>query len=196
MTKTISLLLIAVIIAFTACGPSQEQLASEKAKQDSIAKASQEPLDFKTFLQQFVESVKGNKNTDNYVQKDLGVYVYTNPGVHCNAIKNSKVQAINGLNEIAVTNIFDGKPKGGFCEGYPGEKEGFYYFEITKDELPSYYDAASNADKKVELPANLNYKKFVKVNLIIKEAFRADLYFVCIDSNWYLIAQSFCDCSA
>jgi hypothetical protein len=196
MTKTFSLLLIAVIIVLNACGPSQEQIALEKAKQDSIAKASEEPQDFKTFLQQFIESVKGNKNTDSYVQKDLGVYVYTNPGAHCIATKNNKVQAINGLNEIAVVDIFDRKPKGGFCEGYPGEKEGFYFTEITKDELPSYYDAATNADKKVELPANLNYKKFVKVNLIIKEAFSADLYFVCIDSTWYLIAQSFCDCSA
>ena len=196
MTKTFSLLLIAVIIVLNACGPNQEQIALEKAKQDSIAKASEEPQDFKTFLQQFIESVNGNKNTDSYIQKDLGVYVYTNRGVHCNAIKNNKVQGINGLNEIAVVDIFDRKPKGGFCEGYPGEKEGFYFTEITKDELPSYYDANTNADKKVELPANLNYKKFVRVNLIIKEAFSADLYFVCIDSTWYLIAQSFCDCSA
>ena len=43
MTKTLSVLLFAIVIAFTACGPNQEQIALEKAKQDSIAKAAEKP---------------------------------------------------------------------------------------------------------------------------------------------------------
>jgi len=43
MKKLFSLLLLAGMAAFVACGPSAEELAAkEKAKQDSIAKAQRE----------------------------------------------------------------------------------------------------------------------------------------------------------
>ncbi len=196
MKKTLNVLLISLLFAFVACGPNQEQLNKEKAKQDSIAKAAMEPQDFKTFLTGFLNDAKEKKNQSTYIHKDIGVYVYTNPGAFCTASKSTSMADMDKIKEVAVANIFDKKPKGSFCEGYPGEKDGFYYAEITKDEIPSYFDMNSQGDKKVVLPANLNYKKFIRVNVISKEYFSVDLYFVCIDTTWYLIGQSFCDCSA
>ncbi len=197
MTKTLGALLIPILFAFAACGPSQKEMDSkEKAKQDSIATALPEFQDFNVFLQKFITSIKENKNQENFIHKDIGVYVYTNPGAFCLASKSNKMASLDEIKEISLTNIYNRKPKGDFCEGYPGEKDGFYYFETAKNELPSYYDAASNSDKKVVLPADLNYEKFVKVNVIVGESFKVDLYFTCIDFAWYLVGQSFCDCSA
>jgi len=197
MKKKLSLLMISILVVFAACGPGQKKSASEeKATQDSLAKAAQDPMGFETFFKTFIESIKGTKSQDNYIHKDIGVYVYTNPGAFCSAIKSIKMANMADVKNIPATNIFNRAPKGDFCEGYPGEKDGFYYFETTKDGLPSFYDAETNADKKVVLPATLNYKKFMKVNIIMGEYFKLDLYFTCIDSSWYLIGQSFCDCSA
>lgn len=198
MTKKINVLLIAGLFAFIACGPSQEDVAAkEKATQDSIAKTiAQTPPAFKDFLQTFIQSINDGKNQDNFIHKDLGVHVYTNPGAFCSASKTDKIATMEGITEIPVANIFDRVPKGDFCEGYPGEKNGYYFSETSKNDLPSYYDMSAETDKKIALPANLNYKKFVKVNVVMDEYFKLDLYFVSIDASWYLIAQSFCDCSA
>jgi hypothetical protein len=197
MKKTVSVLLIAMAIVFVACGPGKDKLALiEKAKQDSIAKAALNQVDFKVFLQSFIQSLKESKSQNNIVHKSIGVYIYKNPGVFCSAEKSDEMADMDKEKGIPTNNIFDRQPKGSFCEGYPGEKDGFYYYETTKEEMPSYYDAKLNADKKVVLPANLNYQKFVKVNAVMGGYFSADLYFTCIDSNWYLIGQSFCDCSA
>lgn len=197
MTKILNVLLISILLALAACGSSQNEIDSkEKAKQDSIANASIAPKDFNAFLQEFITSVNENKNQENYIHKDIGIYVYTNPGAFCSATKSNKIASLDAIKEISLNNIYNRNPKGDFCEGYPGEKDGFYYFETANDELPSFYDAASNGDKKVVLPANLNYQKFIKVNVIVGESFKVDLYFTCIDSTWYLIGQSFCDCSA
>jgi hypothetical protein len=184
-------------IVCVACGPGKEKLALiEKAKQDSITKAALNPVDFKVFLQSFIQSLKENKNQKQIINKGIGVYVYTNPGVFCSASKSETMADLDKIKGIPLDNIFDRTPKGSFCEGYPGEKDGFYYYEITKEELPSYYDVKLNADKKVVLPADVIYQKFVKVNVVMGEYFSVDLYFTCIDSNWYLIGQSYCDCSA
>ena len=196
MTKTLSVLLISIVLVCVACGPTQEQIAKEKATQDSIAQAALAPQDFKTFLQTFVSAVNENKNQESYIHKDLGVYVYNNPGAFCMASKSIKMEMMPVLKEVLISNIFDRLPKGSFCEGYPGEKDGFYYTETSKNEMPSYYDAATEGEKKVVLPSHLNYKKFVKVNIIKGEYYKLDLYFTCIDAAWYLIGQSFCDCSA
>lgn len=197
MKKILSLLIISMLMVFVACGPGQKQLTpEEKATQDSIAKVTQDSLDFINNLQTFIKSVNENKNLDNYIHKSIGEYVYTNPGAVCVATKSNKTENMDGIKGISENNIFNRKPKGEFCAGYPGEKDGFYFFEITKEELPSYYDAATNTDKILVLPANLNYTKFIKVNIIKGENFKLDLYFTCIDSTWYLIVQSFCDCSA
>lgn len=197
MKKQLSLLFISILLAFVACGPSQENIVSqEKAKQDSIAIAAQNPLDFNTFLQTFIKSINDNNNQDSYINKNIGVYVYSNPGAFCMALKSEKMEIMDAVKEISINNIFNREPKGSFCEGYPGEKDGFYYFETSKDILPSYYDVDSDLTKTVVLPRNLNYEKFMKVNIIIGESFSADLYFTCIDSRWYLIGQNFCDCSA
>lgn len=197
MKKTLSVLLISILLIFVACSPGQKQLTpEEKAAQDAIAKVTQDSLDFLNYLQTFIKSIKENKNQDNYVQKTLGVYVYTNPGTLCIASKNNKMENMDAVKDIEIENIFNRKPKGEFCAGYPDEKDGFYYYEITKDELQTYYDVPSNGIKKLVLPVNLNYSKFIKVNIIKGESFKLDLYFTCIDSIWYLIGQSFCDCSA
>lgn len=197
MGKTLSLLFISILVAFAACSSNQEKsVLTKKAKLGSIAKADQNPIDFKIFLQVFIKSINEKKNIEDYIHKDIGVYVYTNPGAHCIASKRNKMEMIEGIKEISVNRIFNRIPKGDFCGGYPGEKDGFYYMKTTKDGLPLYYDIESNADKKVILPSNLNYKKFMKVNVIIGESFRVDLYFTCIGSTWYLIGQNRCDCSA
>lgn len=197
MKKKLSLLVISILVVIAACGTGPKKSASdEKATQDSLAKAAQGPMAFEIFFKTFIESIKGNKSQDNYIHKDIGVYVYTNPGVFCAASKSTKMAEIDEVKDIATTNIFNRAPKGDFCEGYPGEKDGFYYSETTKDGIPSYYDAGTDSEKKVTLPANLNYKKFMKVNIIMDEYFKLDLYFTCIDSSWYLIGQKFCDCSA
>jgi hypothetical protein len=196
MTKTFYVLLISLLLAFVACGPSQEEKAAkEKATQDSLAMVAQTPPDFKVFFQTFLQSIKEGKGQE-YINKDMGVYVYTNPGAFCSALKVSKIATMEGISEIPVANMFDRAPKGSFCEGYPGEKDGFFFSETTKEALPSYFDAETNADTKVVMPSNLKYKQFIKVNVIMDEYFKLDLYFVSIDSSWYLIAQSFCDCSA
>jgi len=197
MKNKLSLLLISTLVVFAACGQARNNSAAEeKATQDSLAKAAQEPMAFETFFKTFIESIKGTKSQDNYIHKDIGVYVYTNPGAFCSASVSTKMADMDELKKIPTTNIFNRAPKGSFCEGYPGEKDGFYYSEISKEELPDYYDVAAETAKKIVLPANLSYKKFVKVNVIMDEYFKLDLYFTCIDSSWYLIAQSFCDCSA
>ncbi len=184
MKKTFNLLLTSMLLAIVACGPNQEQKA---------AKASQ---DFKTFLPTFLEAVKAVKNQDVYLHKELGVYVYNNPGTVCVAANANKIANMDGMNEIPVTNIFDRKPKGNFCEGYPGEKDGFYFVETTKDDLPTYFDMERQTGTKVVLPKNLDYKKFIKVTVIKGESFYVELYFTFLDSTWYLIGQNFCDCSA
>ena len=196
MKKTLNVLLISILFAFAACGTSQEKLAKEKAIQDSILKAARNPQDFKAFLLTFISSLNEKNNQNNFIHKDIGVYVYTNPGAFCVASKMNKMENMDKVKEISINNIFSRKPKGNYCEGYPGEKDGFYYFEITKDEIPSYFDVVSNGEMKVVLPANLNYQKFIKVNIIKSESFSVDLYFACIDASWYLIGQGFCDCSA
>ena len=193
MKKFSQLLLIIVLMAFIACNPAQKNsVADQKNKQDSIEKAQNETSSFPSFFQTFIET----GNYDLNVHKDLGVYILKNPGAVCTAIKSQKAETIKDLKEIPIKNIFGKKPKGDFCQGYPGEANGFYYTEITKDELPSYYDKSTNADKKLSLPANISCQKFEKVNVIKNETFYVDLYFVLIDSKWYLIAQNFCDCSA
>jgi hypothetical protein len=195
--RTLSLLLISIFVAFAASGSGKEKFAlKEKTKQISVAKTVQNPIDFKTFLQTFIKSLKEKKSPEGYIHKEIGVYVYSNPGAHCVVAKGKRMEPLNRVKEISINNIFNRKPKGDSCEGYPGEKDGFYYIKTTQEGLPSYYDADSNADKKVILPATLNYKKFIKVNVIIGESFCVDLYFACIDSSWYLIGQNFCDCSA
>ncbi|HNW69339.1 MAG TPA: hypothetical protein PKI01_02975 [Bacteroidales bacterium] len=197
MKKKLSLLVISILVVFAACGPGQKNSAAEeKAKQDSLANASREPQNFETFFKTFVVSLKGANSLDNYIHKDIGVYVYTNPGAFCSASKSMKVADMADVKNIPATNIFNRTPKGDFCEGYPGEKDGFYYSETSKEALPDYYDVAAETAKKIILPAKLNYKKFMKVNVIMGEYFKVDLYFTCIDSSWYLIGQRFCDCSA
>jgi len=197
MKKTLSVLLISMLMVFVACGPGQKQLTpEEKATQDSIAKVTQDSIAFVNFLQTFIKSVKENKNLDSYVHKTLGVYVYTNPGTFCIATKNDNVENMDLIKDVEIKNIFNRQPKGEFCAGYPDEKDGFYYYEIAKGDLQSYYDVPTNGIKKLILPDNLNYTKFIKVNIIKGEYFKLDLYFTCIDSTWYLIGQSFCDCSA
>lgn len=197
MGKILSLLLISIFVAFAASGSGKEKFAlKEKAKQVSVAKTVQNPIDFKTFLQTFIKSIKEKKSQEGYIHKEIGVYVYSNPGAHCMTVKSEKMESLDIVKEISINNIFNRKPKGDSCEGYPGEKDGFYYIRTVKEGLPSYYDADSNTDKKITLPANLNYKKFIKVNVIIGKSFSVDLYFACIDLSWYLIGQNFCDCSA
>lgn len=193
MKKISQLLLIIALMAFTACDPAQQNSVSDqKNKQDSIEKLQKEALSFGAFFQTFI----GSANYEAYINKDLGVYVSKNPGAVCVATKSQKAETINELKEIPIKNMFGRKPKGDFCQGYAGEQNGFYYTEITKDELPSYYDKSTNADKKLNLPGNIIYQKFERVNVIKSESFYVDLYFVLIDSKWYLIAQNFCDCSA
>jgi hypothetical protein len=193
MKKISQLLLIMALVTFTACNQSQQNaIADQKSKQDSIEKAQKETPTFGSFFQTFIESA----NFDAYVHKELGVHISKNPGAVCAVKKSQKAEIMQDLKKIPIKNMFDRKPKGDFCQGYPGEANGFYYTEINKDDLPSYYDESTNADKKLTLPSNITYQKFEKVNVIIKESFHADLYFVLIDSKWYLIAQNFCDCSA
>lgn len=190
-------LLISILVVFAACGQVRNNSPTEeKARQDSLANTTREPQVFETFFKTFVESLKGSKSQNKYIHKDIGVYVYTNPGAFCSATVSNEMADMEELKNIPTTNIFNRAPKGSFCEGYPGEKDGFYFSEISKNELPSYFDVASETAKDVVLPANLSYKKFVEVNVIMSEYFKLDLYFACIDSSWYLIAQSFCDCSA
>lgn len=197
MKKTLSVLLISILMVFVACGTGSKQISpEEKAAQDAVAKAAQDSLDFINCLEPFIKTVKENKTLDSYIHKSIGVYVYTNPGVFCLATKSEKMENMDALKNDSVNNFFFRKPKGDYCEGYPGEKDGFYFYEISKEEMPSSYDASTNADKKTDLPDGLNYTKFFKVNIIKDESFLVDLFFVRIDSSWYLIGQNFCDCSA
>ena len=92
MKKTLNVLLISILFAFAACGTSQEKLAKEKAIQDSILKAARNPQDFKAFLLTFISSLNEINNQNNFIHKDIGVYVYTNPGAFCVASKMNKME--------------------------------------------------------------------------------------------------------
>jgi len=128
MGKPLSLLFISILAAFATCGSNQEKSTlKENTKQVSNAKAAQNPIDFKTFLQTFIKSIKEKKSLADYIHKDIGMYVYTNPGAHCMVSISKKMEIFNGIKEISINNNFNRKPKGNYCEGYPGEKDGFYY---------------------------------------------------------------------
>ena len=61
MKKSI-LLLIAIVITFVACGPSKEEIAAiEKAKMDSVAKATEANIARQKAIQDSIDAVAANQ---------------------------------------------------------------------------------------------------------------------------------------
>ncbi len=213
MKKTLVLFIVSIFVTvnlygeeISVKGKSLQHSLAMFAKNLSSSKISdQNESDFNVFIKTFIKTMKEKKSLDNFIHKDIGVWTYINPGAFCSAGNSKTGKPDETFSEsIAsyenpmslLTDIFNRKPKGNSCEGFTGEKNGLYYIETTKSGLPAYWDMNAEKENKVVLPKNLKYTKFAEVNVIIDEAFSGNLYFVYIDSAWYLIGKYFCDCSA
>ncbi len=163
-------------------------------------KTDEQPVleNFSNFLTSFISKVKQKKEVGSFIHPQVGVAIGKNPGAICSSIPG-KTTDIKIPENLPNSNLFNREPKGDYCEGFPNEKSGFYYIEITKDELPSfgsYTEAGGITTKKISIPSSLNSGKFYKVIIIDNASQHSIQYFTSIDFQWYIICQSFCDCSA
>jgi hypothetical protein len=156
--------------------------------------------DFNAFLKEFAKDYsKKTKIPEKYIQNTTGKTFLFNPGAYCVAYTD-ETNAYNNRN-ILVPNVFEGTPKGDFCEGYPNAKDGFYYEVSSYDMLPKFAVFSDKSDEDVitgtiVLPDNLTNNDFKMVQIVIDGYHFAYLYFINIDKGWYLICENYCDCSA
>lgn len=154
--------------------------------------------DFATFLKRFIPQYH-KKNFNNFIHKDIGSQIIHNPGVFCILDKSDKRPNISFTSDINFTNIYNYKPNGDFCEGYPKVKDGFYYWKSNYSSFPSYADMKTDPDiisKKVEIPNKYVHNTIYQVQVITNEYLGFNLYFINIGEHWYLTLEDYCDCSA
>jgi len=164
-------------------------------------KKSREIHDIVPFEKYFGEIArKYNGNTDEmffYEHKDIPFILLYNMGAFCT--KYSTESDIGILSEkISDDDIYNKKPKGDFCEGYPGVKSGFYYWTIKPKDLPAYADMSDEELKviKFELPEKYTNNTLIKLQVIINEYHFSYMFFINIGETWYLMCENRCDCSA
>ena len=156
--------------------------------------------DFNAFLKEFAKDYsKKAKIPEKYIQNTTGKTFLFNPGAYCVAY-TEETNAYNNRNSL-VPNVFEGTPKGDFCEGYPNAKDGFYYESSSYEMLPKFAVFSDKSDEDVitgtiELPENLTNNDFKMVQIVVDGYHFAYLYFINIDERWYLICENYCDCSA
>ena len=146
------------------------------------------------FLTKYVQ----NNDINRYIHPQIKVYHGTNPGVACTVEQTTKPEC-KLPPEIGIAAIFDKVPQGDFCEGYPNEKSGYYFYEINADALPlfSKWTEDGNLEKtNIVIPANVVIDKLIEVKVLKAKYHKAALYFAYIGGEWYFICQSYCDCSA
>lgn len=122
-----------------------------------------------------------------------------NPGAFCiiDTIKSFRVININ--EKTIQNNIFNTKPKGHFCDGYPNVKDGMYYWKIRIKDLPKSADMSDLNNikaKEISIPQKYINNTIYKVQLIKDEYHLAYYYFININTRWYLLLEDYCDCSA
>lgn len=165
----------------------------EVLKEETVLKDSNPSKSLKEFFNSYM---KQDTQTEKNINPEIGIFLLTNPGSRCISEKTKSIKFI----EITIPeeNVFDRRPKGDMCGGYPGEKDGFYYQIIRKDKLPSFVDYVNDNEvfRNVELPQRYSNSKLIEVTIVQNESWKAIFYFVQIDGSWYIFCQSFCDCSA
>jgi hypothetical protein len=153
--------------------------------------------DFGTFLKRFAKDyITVNSDLSPYFPKEIGYIQLFNPGAFCSistdVINTSRIKSIG-------TNVYPSFPKGGFCEGFPGIANGFYFEPSKYNQLPQYAsfdDSGQLSTKRIEIPNPYTNNEFKKVQIVYNEYHLAYLYFININEDWYLICSDYCDCSA
>lgn len=154
--------------------------------------------DFNTFIKKNAENIL-KQNFAKFIHKDIGINIFHNPGVFTviDTIKSARIP----LNYIKINtkNIFNKKPKGHFCDGYPNAKNGIYYWKVSEKDLPASSDMTNPNEvksKRFTLPKQYKNNKIYKIQLIENKYHIAYFYFINISSNWYLLCEDYVDCSA
>ena len=157
-------------------------------------------VEFSFYLEKFIAAFNDeNNDLKSFIHKDIKYSFLFNPGIYCSGGPHNNIERILP-NPVPVKNSFNKKPKGDFCEGYPGIKDGFYYQKISANNLPSYledFDEEGNViTGKIDVPKKYRNNEIKKVIVITDEYHNTYFYFINIGSTWYLFCQDFCDCSA
>jgi hypothetical protein len=154
--------------------------------------------DFSTFLKAFTKDYIHTKEIPSkYIHSESGCIFLFNPGAYC--VAYSGELSIHESKKNLSINVFPGLPKGDFCDGFPGIKDGFYYEPSDYKSLPKYADLSGADDvvgKTIELPEYLRNNSFMKVEIITEDYHFGYLYFINIETDWYLLCEDYCDCSA
>lgn len=165
---------------------------------DTKLKASFLAGNFNTFVIAITKAVQAGESIKDYIYPGIQVYMAQNPGVACTGYRTDEPDIIIKPT-LTNENIFSRLPKGDFCEGYTGEKDGIYCVEISQEKLPSFVTYNEDGDQEkleITIPENVTCEKIVKAILVSNENHESYLYFVRIDSKWYILCQDLCDCSA
>lgn len=156
--------------------------------------------DFISFLKAFNRDYANSKaNLEKYIHEEIGVYTGNNPGVMCIATQSHEfIRHVEP--EIFDNPVFSDLPKGDFCEGYPGVKDGFYYESINTSKLPvfdSYDENGEYTKVHINIPEHTIEPEMYKVTVIKDQYHLCYFYFISLEGGqWYLMCQDFCDCSA
>jgi hypothetical protein len=153
---------------------------------------------FSEFLKQFASDFSaGTKSLSRYMNSEAGYLQLFNPGAFC-ASTGEEIDP--GLREKTKgMGIYNGLPKGNFCEGYPNIKDGFYFQSLTYDQLPKFAEFDEDGEvltQQIKIPEPYKNNDFQKVQIILQNYHFAYLYFINIAEDWYFICFDYCDCSA
>ncbi len=156
-------------------------------------------IEFSLYLEKFIAAFNDeNNDLKSFEHEDIGYSFLFNPGAYCSGGSHNIIER-SLLQPIPVKNSFDKIPKGDFCEGYPGIKDGFYYQKITANNLPSYLEDFDEEGGviigKIDVPKKYKNNEIKKVIVITDEYHNTYFYFINIGSTWYLFCQDYCDCS-
>jgi hypothetical protein len=155
--------------------------------------------DFKMHLGDFIPAYRNNNDDlSYYIHEKIGNTVLFNPGVYCGAFGDERERYLSG--SLDETKIFNTKPVGDFCEGFPGVEDGMYYWKIKSTDLPtfvvSFDDEGGVITGNIDIPKEYLNNMIYKVQIITDEFHNFYLYFINVGNTWYLICEDHCDCSA
>lgn len=158
----------------------------------------EQPAYFGDFLSEFIKaySCKSKQLITPFLNDEIGFYSTFNPGLYC-IIEQQDAPEIKSFINLDCK-ILDEKLIGNPCDGFPNIEDGLYFEAISYEEIPCFESPVDETIHEFTFPLEANFQsnELKKVTIITKEHQYVQLYFIKLDSDWYLWAEDFCDCSA
>lgn len=178
-----------------------------KSKKSNFKNGKSISDDFKSFLNDFLQTSFYGKNTDSllrykspiiykYIHKEIGFTRYHNPGITCVPQEYDKYNYYSkNYPKLDLSFFNDKKPEDGFCEE-SNSKDGVYYYGIEK--LPDYPVFSKDDYIMKSIPLQKKYRDTpIKAIVVLYDKWIIkQLFFIKADDKWWLVLSDDCDCSA